>query len=294
VNSHPLDEMAKDTVTIRAGNVMLVAQTAGSATNPPVVFLHGGGQTRGSWKRSLDVVAARGFFALAYDTRGHGDSDWSPDGDYDLATLADDLRAVLATLDRPAALVGASMGGLTALTYVGGERSGIARALALIDVAPQVNATGAERILDFMSAHPDGFGSIENAAAAIARYLPHRPKPTSHNGLRRNLRQRGDRLFWHWDPRLLDARNTDGARAAPSLEAAARAVRIPTMLVRAENSDVVTDEEVAHLREVIPHSEYVSVPGTSHMVAGDANDVFNGAILDFLERTRALGMEKAT
>lgn len=283
-NPRPLP--TNNLLSIRSGDINLAAETAGSLDDPPVVFLHGGGQTRGSWKRSLDVVAAHGFFALAYDTRGHGDSDWSPDGDYDLDTLAGDLASVVATLGQPAALIGASMGGLTALTYVGGERKGMARALGLIDVAPQVNAKGAGRIIDFMSAHPDGFETIDQAADAISRYLPHRTKPTSLDGLKRNLRRRGDRLFWHWDPRLLEARNTDPARSASSLDRAARTVQLPTLLVRAENSDVVTDQEVAHLREAIPHSDYVCVPGTSHMVAGDANDVFNSAIIEFLERTR--------
>ena len=59
-----------------------------SEEGPSVVFLHGGGQTRHSWGGTARQVAARGLTAYTLDARGHGDSDWAPDGDYRLVRFA--------------------------------------------------------------------------------------------------------------------------------------------------------------------------------------------------------------
>src|SRR6516165_743217 len=80
-----------------------------------VVLLHGGGQTRHSWARTAARLAGAGYVAVTLDARGHGDSDWDPAGDYSLDAFARDLVAFAATLPEPAVLVGASLGGVTAL-----------------------------------------------------------------------------------------------------------------------------------------------------------------------------------
>lgn len=260
----------------------LVADVRGNAAGPPVLFLHGGGQTRGSWKASLAVVAALGFHAIAYDARGHGESDWSPEGDYGLEAFARDLAAVIERLGRPPVVIGASLGGITALLMEGEAPSPAIRGLVLVDVAPRINPAGVDRILNFMGESPDGFASIEEAADAVARYNPTRPRPASTRGLAGSLRKRGGRYYWHWDPAFLDGRR-EGRRALDDrLSAAARAIAVPSMLVHAGRSDVVTAAELAHFRALMPASRYVDVPSAGHMVAGDANDVFNATIVEFL------------
>src|SRR3954471_8143391 len=77
----------------RDGN-RLAADVAGADDAPPVVLLHGGGQTRHSWGTTLGVLADRGWRAYSVDLRGHGDSAWATDGDYTLDAFADDVRAV--------------------------------------------------------------------------------------------------------------------------------------------------------------------------------------------------------
>ena len=265
-----------------AGGILLAADQLGDAGARPVIFLHGGGQTRASWRRSLPVVAERGYRTIAYDARGHGDSDWSRDGDYRLESYAADLAAVIAQLGRAPILVGASLGGLTAMLLTGEAQHRIADALVLVDVAPRINQQGVDRILDFMAANPDGFRSLDEAADAVSLYNPHRRRPGDNKGLASNLRERGGRLHWHWDPAFLVNRREDRCALSGRLEDAARHVRVPTLLIHAGKSDVVTADEIAHLREVMPHCSYVDVPAAGHMVAGDANDTFNGAILDFL------------
>ncbi len=98
-----------------AQGVELAADIVGRWGDPLVVLLHGGGQTRFAWGRTATALADTGFLTLALDLRGHGESDWAPDGDYAMDRYADDARRVVGQLQRPVALVGASLGGLAAI-----------------------------------------------------------------------------------------------------------------------------------------------------------------------------------
>ena len=268
-----------------AGGVRLRVDVWGDPAGPPVVLLHGGGQTRHAWGGTARRLADAGFQALAVDLRGHGDSDRSGDADYSLDAFADDLRAVAATLDRPPAVVGASLGGIAGL-LAEGETPGLTSAVVLVDVAPRMEEEGVMRIVSFMTARPDGFADLEEAADTIAEYLPHRPRRTDLSGLAKNLRRGADgRWRWHWDPAFLSSDRRPGAMRDPArLAAAARALRVPTLLVRGGMSDLVSEESAADLLALQPAAEYVDVSGAGHMVAGDRNDAFNDAVLDFARR----------
>ena len=272
--------------TTRHGTT-LVADEAGRRGAPSVVFLHGGGQTRHSWGTAVSALGEAGFHAVSLDLRGHGDSFWSDDGDYRLEAHRDDLEDVVAALpDRPA-IVGASLGGLAALLAVGEGTK--ARSLVLVDVVPRIEPEGAREIHAFMTARPDGFASLDEAADAVAAYQPHRERPSNIEGLRKNLRERGGRLHWHWDPRIVqDWRHNGPITFTQSmLEDAARTVTCPTLLIRGGRSRVVSAEGVEAFRALIPATEYVNIARADHMVAGDANDAFNAPLIDFLQRTRA-------
>jgi len=159
--------------------------------------------------------------------------------------------------------------------------------LVLVDVTPRVDSAGIDKIQGFMRAHGEGFGSVAEAAEAVAAYLPHRPRPRSHEGLKKNLRLHADgRWRWHWDPRFLDGRRpVDGRRAETEerLIAAARGLKIPAMLVRGGSSELVQEEHAREFLELVPHARFADVSGARHMVAGDKNDQFAAAIMDFLE-----------
>lgn len=271
-----------------SNGITLAADEAGTRGNPAVVFLHGGGQTRHSWGRAVAMLADNGFHAMTVDLRGHGDSDWAPDGDYSIDALAADVRAIAASLPAPPALVGASLGGLSSLIAAGEAQRPVARALVLVDITPRIERAGGLEIRDFMTGNPDGFATIDEAADAVARYLPHRPRPSDTSGLAKNLRLRADgRYHWHWDPAMLVGRAADSTTDAQHarLEDAARALSIPTLLIRGGRSRVVSMDGVEEFRRLIPHSEFVNIDQADHMVAGDANDAFNAPLLDFLERS---------
>jgi len=273
--------------TIFVGDgINLTAERAGPPEATPILFMHGGGQTRHSWKQAINRAVEHGFQAVTLDLRGHGDSDWAADGDYRIDDFVLDARAVIQQIGKPTAIVGASLGGLTGLLVAGEVEPALVRALVLVDIAPKIERTGASAIQAFMQSAPDGFGSLEEAADAVARYLPHRPRPEKTDGLARNLRRGDDgRLRWHWDPALMRMGEKSDPRAQTArFDAAAARLTIPTLLVRGGLSKVVSDESVASFREKVPSAEVVEVPGADHMVAGDRNDVFADAVFSFLDR----------
>jgi pimeloyl-ACP methyl ester carboxylesterase len=260
----------------------LAVETRGSADGPGILFAHGFGQTRHAWSASAEWLAAGGYCCTTYDARGHGDSDWRGDVPYTWDQMGDDLRAIVATLPSLPVLIGASMGGLVGLAAEAAH-SPLFRALVLVDVTPRWEPRGVDRILNFMRAHPYGFKSLEDAAEAIAAYLPHRAERKSPERLRSLLADHGDgRLRWHWDPRLLDELAHGSESQQPLLIEAARRLSIPVLLISGGASDIVSPATIDEFLALVPHAEHVVVPRATHMVAGDDNIVFTRHVVQFL------------
>lgn len=280
MNSLPHDASLRN---FQGDGLQLAAEEAGPVGGTPVLLLHGGGQTRGAWGGALKEGARRGYHMISIDLRGHGDSGWSDTGDYGPEAHARDLARVVEQLGRPPVVVGASLGGLTGLAYAGA--GGALQALALVDVVPKIEMSGAMRIAGFMMSAPDGFASLEEAADAVASYLPHRPRPKDPSGLMKNLRLRENgRLYWHWDPKMIS--QPGSLPDMERLREAARGLTVPVLLVRGRMSDIVSPEGVEDFISLAPHAEFVDIAGADHMVAGDRNDAFNAAVFDFLDRQR--------
>lgn len=281
-----------------AGNT-LVADVYGE-TGQPVLLLHGGGQTRHAWRRTAEHLGRAGATAYALDQRGHGDSEWVADGHYAFADFAADAAAVAATLmqrtgKQPIA-IGASLGGIASLLAEGAaEREGRGQmfaAIVLVDITPRVNRDGVAKIQGFMRERAaEGFATISDAADAVAAYLPHRPRPRSQEGLKKNLRLHPDgRWRWHWDPRVLNGERSfaiDHHILETALIEAAKAITIPALLVRGGSSELVHEAHVREFLELVPHADYIDVADARHMVAGDSNDLFSGAVLDFVAKQDA-------
>lgn len=248
----------------------------------PVVMAHGFGQTRQAWARSASALAHAGHPTLAFDARGHGESDRNPAHvRYAGEQFVDDLEAVTRQCAEAPVLVGASMGGLLGL--LAQARQPRYSALVLVDITPRWEPAGVNRILDFMGAHPDGFDSLEHAGAEIARYLPHRRERKGPGQLRALLREGEDgRWRWHWDPRLLTEFARDSHQHQHRMMEAASQVAVPVLLLSGGRSDLVSDDTVREFMALVPHARHTRLPDATHMVAGDDNDAFTAEVLDFL------------
>ncbi|KAA0095367.1 alpha/beta hydrolase [Mycolicibacterium sp. P1-18] len=251
---------------------------------PSILMLHGGGQNRYSWKNTGQVLADDGFHVVALDSRGHGDSDRSPTADYSVDSLCADTLRVVDQIGGPTVLIGASMGGLTGILAAHEAGADVISKLVLVDVVPRFEKDGSARIRDFMFSGVDGFESLEQAADAVSAYLPHRAKPRSPEGLKKNLRLRDGRWYWHWDPAFLTKPADDPFVRMDMLEQAAIDLRIPILLIRGKLSDVVSTEGVQDFLAKVPRAEFVELSDAGHTAAGDDNDAFTDVVVEFVNR----------
>ena len=282
------DSSAVQTVTFRGvDDLALVADewnrdAASARDRPTILMLHGGGQNRYSWKNTGQILADAGHHVVALDSRGHGDSDRSPTATYTVEALCADTLQVLYQIGRPVVLIGASMGGLTGIAAAHEAGADLVTKLVLVDVVPRFEKDGSARIREFMFSNIDGFASLDDAADAVAAYLPHRDKPRNVEGLRKNLRQRDGRWYWHWDPAFLTKPEDDPFVRVDKLEQAAKSLEIPILLIRGKLSDVVSAEGVEDFLAKVPRAELVELSEAGHTAAGDDNDAFTDVVVRFV------------
>lgn len=272
-----------------ADGLTLEGDVGGPDGAPMVVLMHGGGQTRHSWAGAMAALASAGYCVTNLDARGHGMSDWSPTRAYGLPDRIKDVYAVVEGCGVPFALVGASMGGLTAIHAIGEGLS--PAALVLVDIVPQMEPAGVDRIVGFMNANHGGFASLEEAADAVAAYYPERPRPKDPSGLMKNLRLKEDgRLYWHWDPSMFNVEDPSNFHdpLARSTDRLGQRPEVPVLVVRGRLSDMVSDASIAAFRAQVPHAGVHDIVGAGHMIAGDRNDAFNAAVIDFLQNVMPL------
>lgn len=268
----------------------IAADVHGDPSHQPVLFLHGGGQTRHAWGNTAEALAEDGFYTICTDHRGHGASSWAGEGQYRVFHFVEDLQHLLAQLDQKPILVGASLGGIASLLAETEQEESVAKGVVLVDVTPRLETDGVDRIIGFMQGGTSGFASLEEVADSIAQYLPHRKRPKDLSGLAKNLRRKEDgRYYWHWDPKMLKTwepglYTDEEDRVLKARLQDVRKLDIPALLIRGRLSDLVSEETAAEFLEMVPHAEYVDLADAHHMVAGDRNDVFTETVKEFLLR----------
>ena len=183
-------------------------------------------------------------------------------------------------------LIGASMGGLTGILAAHEAGPEVVTKLVLVDVVPRFEKDGSARIRDFMFSHVHGF---ELARARPPTRSPPTcrtaPSRAARKGLKKNLRLRDGRWYWHWDPAFLTKPDDDPFARMDKLEQAAIDLEIPILLIRGKLSDVVSTEGVQDFLAKVPRAEFVELSDAGHTAAGDDNDAFTEVVVQFV-RTR--------
>ena len=294
-----------------ADDVQLAATSFGEVGKPVVILMHGAGQTRHSWRQASQRLGTAGWHAVTVDARGHGNSDWPQDGDYSIDTLVSDLLSLVrhfeSTSDSKPVLVGASLGGVCGMLAEGEASTRVFSSIVLVDITPRIEHTGVARIIEFMNRYQGGFASVEEAAVAVASYQSNRVRAIhstakqvdtpdtasaagrgkNTEGLKKNLRLADDgRYYWHWDPRLMQHIGTINTDLYQRQRDAAARLELPVLLVRGQQSDIVSRESVNEFLELVPHAQFQDIADAAHMVAGDNNDIFARSVLEFIETER--------
>lgn len=263
----------------------LVGDICGSIDGPTAIFLHGGGQSRSSWRIAAQRLGGDHFKTCAFDLRGHGDSDWSPNGDYRIDPFVADLVAVIEALGAPAILVGASFGGHVSLVTAARYPS-LARALVLCDVTPWIEGEATKAMRAVMCTAAAGFASAQDAANHIDAMRGF-PSKLDANRLRKHMREDADgRLYWRWDPQFFLSQDTQDENLTELLTAATADLKAPTLLIRAEQSEIVTPQQVSKFAQMVPHARTAKVAGARHTVSAADNDRYASLILGFLDDVR--------
>ena len=216
-------------------------------TDPTVLLLHDGFETRSAWARTAAALVAAGRRVINLDLRGHGESERPADGRYDLTAFAEDVRAVLRTLASRPVIVAGTLGGWAAVAALRDEAANLAAGLVLVDAPPELQAPAKDKVR----------AVLERAVAE------HR-----------------DTL--NWDPRLLGGLDTD--EALHLMNTLAPKITIPALIVRGAASDLARREAVQAFVDVFPQGEFAEVATPGHFVGTDPTDEFNALLVDFLER----------
>jgi non-heme chloroperoxidase len=279
----------------RSGYVMLDGRQVhylewGHAGLPAVVCLHGGAQTAYMFEQLGAALAGR-FHVLAWDFADHGDSDPhldGPENPFDRHLLAADVGPLCAEFGvRQAVFVGASMGGIVSVT-VSATDPDLVGAVVLLDVGHRMEPAGVQRITAFMAEH-ESFADLDEAAAAIASYLPGRR--VARGRLTRNLRQRADGR-WVWKHGVGRRIRTQGlplhiadeaSVVIPGLEDDLRALHRPALVLRGSASDVLSEAGADELVALLPDARYARIAGAGHLAAGDNPESFVSLVSRFLD-----------
>ena len=267
-------------ITVRSIDGLALAGEVHGDGSALAILLHGGGQSRSAWRGAARRLAIAGLRVCAMDLRGHGDSDWSPAAAYTFDDYVGDLIATIDRLGGPALVVGASLGGHVAIVAAARHPDRIS-AIALADVTPWIDERIGDVMRDGMRAAAAGFATVEEAAAMVDGLRDTAPRRTASR-LAAHLRTGPDgRLYWRWDPAFLNDDVLRHGGAGGMFEAAAKRLRLPVLLMRAEHSTITSPEQAATFRATVPWLREVTIAGAGHMLTGDVNDAYAQAVLQF-------------
>jgi esterase len=259
--------------TVQARSMRLHYLDWGGPGKETILFLHGAHLTAHTWDLVCLALRPR-FRCIALDARGHGDSDWAPEGDYSLDAHVGDVTALVRALElNDFFLVGHSMGGGTAVGYAG-QNSRRLKALATVDTGPRyiedsAPRTGHQRMQAFVEG-PAELPSIEHFVERAIEFNPKRDRRLLRRSLLYNLRQMPDGTWtWKYDRAGLRQRNGAMAERQAKLRELVTHIQCPTLVLRGGRSDIFSDEDAERFAAALPNGRWRRVEDAGHTIQGD-------------------------
>ena len=253
----------------------------GNEQATPMVCLHGL-RAYGHWFDEFAVVVNDRYRVLALDQRGRGETDWAPDGNYTREAYVSDVEAFVETLQLDKIiLVGHSMGGLNAIHYAARHPERVL-ALCILDIGPEVDPAGMQRMRTELGETPTGFDSWQEAKAFLKMRHSRASEENRQTRLKWMLKEGSDgKIAWRIDQAIFDPNlKPDDPQQTWDL---LNQIRCPTLIVRGGVSDVLSIETCEKMLTCIPGSQWVDIPNAGHMVIEDNPEACNAAMIEFLQ-----------
>jgi len=264
---------------VASGDVSIHFRKLGSRGETPILIVHGLSYFSYDW---LDVGAALGSDreVVAMDMRGFGDSTWSAQKDYSVASMAQDIVNVLDHLGwRRIVLIGHSMGGRST-THVAAQHPGPVAGLALIDYTPENAPAGSKRVTQIVANTPDRFASVEDAM----RYFGSNSRARFEAYLNADFGLKRDAYFRDQFRKLLEA--GERPKLGVDMWQLIAEVRCPLLSMRGARSDMYAAETKEKMKAANPRLQVVEVDA-GHNIAGENAQVFLAAMRAFLAALEA-------
>ena len=254
----------------------------GDGANPAVLMLHGASQQAHSWD-FVSLALADQYHVLVLDQRGHGDSDWAPEGDYSIEAHQRDIDGFVEACGLNAfVLIGHSMGGRN--SYIWASRHpGTLKGLVIVDTGPETHRGGQQRIRQFREL-PDELDSFEDFAQRVQEYTG-RSQEQVLGALKYSIRQRSDgKWTWKYDKIMRTPGRSESGWTPEQLWECVNRIDCPTLVVRGSRSDLFSVETMQRMQEVIADCTTATISGTGHLVQGDNPADFVAAVQGLLSR----------
>jgi esterase len=253
----------------------------GSGTAPAMLLLHGFSGHAHTWDAFAQAMCGE-YRVLALDQRGHGDSAWAKDGAYTVDDHASDIAAFHdhLMLD-PVVLIGLSMGGRNALMFAA-IHPGKVEKLVIVDIGPDIDRRGAERVRRMAAEAPEEFASVDAAMAYLTSYYTHASDVMLRHRVEHGLKRLPNGMYtWKYDKALRDQRRR-GTAPTVDLWPVVRRLKVPTLIMRGSESDIFPVDTATRMHDLIPGSRFVEVQGAGHSIPADAPEAFEKAVREFL------------
>jgi pimeloyl-ACP methyl ester carboxylesterase len=257
----------------------------GEPDSDPLVLLHGLTNYGRYWEKvAQDFARTRRVYAP--DLRGHGQSEHAPGG-YLVWAFAQDLKGFVEQLDiEQFDLVAHSLGSRVAMAYARDHSSRL-RHLVLVDMGPEMARSGARGVrknVGTQVSEPRGFKTEEEALPHFERQAPESDEAYLRRQIAAAMRRdeaSGD-LVYRYDKRLLEVTGKAAIAEIPYLWESLEHIQVPTLVVRGENSSVLSPEIAQQMLERLPDGRLAEIPGVAHYVAQQKPREFYRVVSEFL------------